>query len=286
MGKLVLLESGGKARDIMLDRQRITIGRRADNDVCLPYPAVSSEHAAVVTILSDSFLEDLESTNGTLVNGRPITKVLLHDGDRIDIGLQELIYLVDDTAILAFPVQQADGARPPTPTSAPEPARSGAAGVVASLIEGGSKSPTEMLPHPRTTRATEPARSTEPGGGFGAMRADAMPELDTGTRQSTEPGATSGASGETFALRVLGGAGSERLVPLVNDETVIGRAGLQVVAIRREAGAFRVVPLEGSVRPTLNGHPVQANGDMLGQGDVLEIAGTKLTMVALPAAST
>ena len=51
-------------------KERITIGRRADNDICLPYPAVSGEHAAIVTILADSFLEDLGSTNGTLVNDR------------------------------------------------------------------------------------------------------------------------------------------------------------------------------------------------------------------------
>ncbi len=70
MGKLVLFLADGTTMDVPLDSERITIGRRADNDVCLPYPAVSGEHAAVVTILADSFLEDLGSTNGTLVNGK------------------------------------------------------------------------------------------------------------------------------------------------------------------------------------------------------------------------
>jgi pSer/pThr/pTyr-binding forkhead associated (FHA) protein len=86
MSKLVLLEAEGKTREIKLNRERITIGRRSDNDVCLPYPAVSSEHAVVLTVLSDSFLEDLDSTNGTLVNGRPIAAHLLRDRDRIEIG--------------------------------------------------------------------------------------------------------------------------------------------------------------------------------------------------------
>ena len=85
MGKLVLYLADGTTLDVRLARERITIGRRADNDVCLPYPAVSGEHAAVVTILSDSFLEDLGSTNGTLVNGKPVAKHLLRDGDQIDI---------------------------------------------------------------------------------------------------------------------------------------------------------------------------------------------------------
>jgi len=72
MGKLVLYLADGTTRDVPLEKERVTIGRRADNDVCLPFPAVSGEHAQIVTILADSFLEDLGSTNGTLVNGKPI----------------------------------------------------------------------------------------------------------------------------------------------------------------------------------------------------------------------
>mgnify|MGYP001144729056 CR=1 FL=1 len=93
MGKLVLKLADGRTRDIPLDRERITIGRRADNDVCLPYPAVSGEHAAVVTILDDSFLEDLNSTNGTLVNGKSVAKHFLRNHDEIDIGRQMLVYV-------------------------------------------------------------------------------------------------------------------------------------------------------------------------------------------------
>ncbi len=98
MGKLVLFRPDGTAQDIKLDRDRVTIGRRPDNDVCLPQAAVSGEHAAVVTILADSFLEDLGSTNGTLVNGKAVTKHFLRDRDEIDIGREILVYLADDSA--------------------------------------------------------------------------------------------------------------------------------------------------------------------------------------------
>src|SRR5262249_42936793 len=97
MGKLVLYLPDGSTLDVRLARERVTIGRRADNDVCLPYPAVSGEHAAVVTILADSFLEDLGSTNGTLVNGKSIAKHFLRDRDEIDIGRQRLVYVADES---------------------------------------------------------------------------------------------------------------------------------------------------------------------------------------------
>ena len=100
MGKLVLYLADGSTLDILLNRERVTIGRRADNDICLPYPAVSAEHASVVTILSDSFLEDLGSTNGTLVNGRPVVKHFLRDRDQIDIGRQKLVFVADDAVQL------------------------------------------------------------------------------------------------------------------------------------------------------------------------------------------
>ena len=72
MSKLVLFLPDGTTLDIPLARERTTIGRRADNDICMPHLAVSGEHAVVVTILADSFLEDLQSTNGTLVNDKPV----------------------------------------------------------------------------------------------------------------------------------------------------------------------------------------------------------------------
>ena len=86
MGKLVITDANGETTEHELDRERITIGRQASNNIVLNDKAVSGRHAAIVTILDDSFLEDLDSTNGTQVNGTPVTKHPLAHGDVITLG--------------------------------------------------------------------------------------------------------------------------------------------------------------------------------------------------------
>src|SRR5690349_13952023 len=98
MAKLVLHVPDGTLREIRLDRDRLTIGRRPDNDLWLPFPAVSADHAEIITIGTDSFIHDLNSTNGTLINGKRIARHLLVDQDRIDIGRQQLVYLTNESA--------------------------------------------------------------------------------------------------------------------------------------------------------------------------------------------
>ncbi len=98
MGKLFITESSGATRELVLDKERISIGRHADNDICLNDKAVSGHHAVIITILSDSFLEDLDSTNGTLVNGKQIAKHPLSADDTISIGRNSLRYQAEATS--------------------------------------------------------------------------------------------------------------------------------------------------------------------------------------------
>ena len=95
MAKLVITLDGAQVGEVPIEKERITIGRRAENDIQLDHIAVSGQHAAVVTILNDSFLEDLGSTNGTLVNGDAIRKRFLRDGDLIEIGRHRLRFVGD-----------------------------------------------------------------------------------------------------------------------------------------------------------------------------------------------
>jgi len=95
MAKLIVSLEGSVIRDYPLEKERVTIGRKPHNDIQIENLAVSGEHACIVTILNDSFLEDLGSTNGTLVNGNSIKKHILQNNDVIEIGKYKLKYVSD-----------------------------------------------------------------------------------------------------------------------------------------------------------------------------------------------
>ena len=299
MGKLVLYLADGTTLDIRLARERITIGRRADNDVCLPYPAVSGEHAAVVTILSDSFLEDLGSTNGTLVNGKPIAKHFLRDRDHIDIGRQKLIYVADESVQLEPGPQslgrleaQLYGERVEAVRPVPSVVVPDAGGVDV----GGIDNARDVKPVPSRGEAKSAPGKAEPrapsgGGSMSDIERFVAAELGTprvgdaataSTAPAREPAAAPKSGAPVPALRVLTGPSAGRELILDKDEMAVGRVGVQVASVRRVDGTFRLVPLEGAVPPSVNGAPVPAEGQMLKPGDSFEIAGVRLEMVERP----
>jgi predicted component of type VI protein secretion system len=272
MAKLVHVRGDGTTQDILLDRERITIGRRPDNDVCLAQRPVSGEHAAVVTIFADSFLEDLGSTNGTLVNGSAVVKHFLRDGDEIDIGCEILVYLADDAATLDAPPRHGDRAPDRDARSRGD---TGAAAVPP--ISGGN------LPgrHPTDGTVSISSRPVDTIGRFVAeeVRRAAAEAAAVHGAAPDESGATGPASASAPELKVLNGTNAGRVCPLARSETLVGRAGVRVVALRRAADEIHVVPVEGTAPLTVNGTPVAPDGRRLAAGDVLEIAGTRLELV-------
>src|SRR5512134_3661292 len=98
MAKLILSLDGMVLREYPLSKERTTIGRKSHNDIVIDNLAVSGEHAMIMTILNDSFLEDLGSTNGTLVNGQPIKKHFLQNNDVVELGKYKLKYVSEAVA--------------------------------------------------------------------------------------------------------------------------------------------------------------------------------------------
>ncbi len=337
MGKLVLLLADGSTQDVPLAKERMTIGRRADNDVCLPHPAVSGEHASVVTILADSFLEDLGSTNGTLVNGKPIVKHFLRDYDQIDIGRQRLVFVSDESIrVDGLPVDVArnqllglntrvESARPLPSVAVPSPGnlRGGANRLLYPDLEDEDlvESPVPVAPR----REAMPERAIPP-----AARREAVAErapdverrpsltrhesdrrlaawaaewaaptgntgagpIDTSAEPANVPNARAGsesvAAGESPAaatptppeptVRVLSGPNLGRAVPFNKDELSVGRVGVQVAVVRKVGSGFRLVPVEGTQPPRINGTPVAPEGTVLHPGDTFEVAGVRLEL--------
>ena len=95
MAKLILSMDNLVLKEIPLNKERTTIGRKPHNDVQIDNLAISGEHAVVITILNDSFLEDLGSTNGTFVNGQAIKKHFMQNNDTIELGKYRLKYIND-----------------------------------------------------------------------------------------------------------------------------------------------------------------------------------------------
>ena len=129
MAKLILSMDGLVLKEITLTKERTTIGRKPHNDIQIDNLAVSGEHAVIVTILNDSFLEDLGSTNGTLVNGQPIKKHFLQPNDVIELGKYKLKYINEaPKAATAADFEKTMVLRPGTmPRPAPAPVQASVA---------------------------------------------------------------------------------------------------------------------------------------------------------------
>jgi hypothetical protein len=141
MARLVLSLDGQLLAEYNMSRERYTIGRLPDNDIRIDNPAVSGHHALIINILNDSFLEDLNSTNGTYVNGKIVKKHALQHSDVITVGHHALRFIDGESddqddefakTMLIRPNEAAGmlGSVAPPPPAPPVTARAGLAAPV------------------------------------------------------------------------------------------------------------------------------------------------------------
>jgi pSer/pThr/pTyr-binding forkhead associated (FHA) protein len=241
MAKLILSMDGLVLKEINLSKERTTIGRKPHNDIQIDNLAVSGEHAVIVTILSDSFLEDLGSTNGTLVNGQPIKKHFLQPNDVIELGKYKLKYINEAPKVAAA----ADFEKTMVLRPGSMPKVAPAAAPAAPKAEDD-----------RTVKnagaAAAPAAAPAP-----AAAAPAIP-----TRQG--------------AIQLLSGANVGKELILTKALTTLGKPGVQVAVITRRPQGFFITHVEGASFPVVNGKNLDAQAHPLNDHDVIEIAGTKM----------
>jgi len=243
MARLVLSLDGQVLAEYNMNKERYTIGRLPDNDIRIDNPAVSGHHALIINILNDSFLEDLNSTNGTYVNGKIIKKHAMQPGDVITVGHHALRFI--------------DG-------EADEPADEFERTMVIGPREAARlKVPPVVQPAPVPAAAAS-ARSAAPA----ASAPTARPA----------PGMLPKAK-----LQVLSGQFAGRELELVKTLTTLGRPGVQVAAITRRADGYYVVHVESGREgdyPLVNGTPIGPQARRLHDNDVLQLAGVKMGFFA------
>ena len=247
MAKMILSMDGLVLKEIQLNKERMTIGRKPHNDIQIDNLAISGEHAAVVTILNDSFLEDLNSTNGTLVNGQPIKKHFLKNGDVVELGKYKLKYIAEQPAHAAEPAdfEKTMVLRPNMvkPTPAPEAAPAAAPSVGAD--------------------------TAVPPKSFGDTHAGGLPP------QTAAPAAPAGQP-MAAAIQILNGANAGRELELTKTLTTLGKPGVQVAVIAKRPHGYFVTHVEGAQFPVVNGRTLDAQAHQLADHDVIEIAGVKM----------
>jgi pSer/pThr/pTyr-binding forkhead associated (FHA) protein len=93
MPKMIVSIDGVVIREVQVTKDRTSVGRRPYNDVVIDNLAVSGEHAVLQMSGNEVYLEDLNSTNGTFVNGKAVKKQLLNDSDMVEIGKYKIKYV-------------------------------------------------------------------------------------------------------------------------------------------------------------------------------------------------
>ncbi|MDP2821257.1 MAG: FHA domain-containing protein [Sulfuritalea sp.] len=248
MAKLILSMETTMLKEIQLSKERTTIGRKPHNDIQIDNLAISGEHAVVITILNDSFLEDLGSTNGTFVNGQSVKKHFLQNGDTIELGKYRLKYVsevpqqtssadFEKTMILRPGVAQKPA---PEPVAAAHAATAAPAAVSAhTSTSPGMASPPPYAPPPYAPPAAAPA-------------------LPLG------------------AIQLLSGGNAGKEMELTKTLTTLGKPGVQVAVIARRPHGYFITHVEGPHFPVVNGKALDAQAHPLADHDVIELAGVKM----------
>lgn len=281
MAKLILSMDNLVLKEIPLDKERITIGRKAQNDIQIDNLAISGVHAVVVTILHDSFLEDQDSTNGTFVNGQQIKKHFLQNNDVIELGKYRLKYVKELTQhVSQEEFEKTMVLRPDMMRKAAEPA----------AVSGSMVPPMNLAPPVMPAEPSVPApsyREVHPE----AAAPEAAPKVApaTPTPVVVAPSSASAAAPAPSArpaaapaelplgaIQVLTGSNAGRTLDLVKSLTTLGKPGVQVAVIARRPHGYFLTHVEGPRYPQVNGSPIDIQAHPLKDHDIIELAGVKM----------
>ena len=251
VGKLVLSAANRVLREVLIDRKRLTIGRRPYNDLLLDDLTVSGEHAIVHTVTGESVIHDLKSRNGTLINGAPVMQQQLADGDCVDIGIYRLVYKVERVEANRTPPGFRPSFIPPNQSLVPTNLAGARTSAWVPSGAGQPRMPGSMRPG-LGGLAGNPANPANP-----AIAASSVPE-------DVRPA----------SLRFLGGHDAGRQVTLERPIVSIRNGNGQVAVIARRASGYFLTHVEGLAYPLVNGESIGLGAHVLRDNDLIELAGT------------
>ncbi len=247
MAKLVLSMNGAVQGEFQLGKERISIGRKPDNDIQIDNLAVSGKHALIITILDDSSLEDLGSTNGTYVNGKLVKKHALRNGDVIGLGKHELKYINEHATADDEEFEKTMIIRPGSASAAVEAAKA---------VEKAA------------------ARAPQP------HHVASMDHTAGGTPR-VAPVQPASAGGMPLAkLHVLNGPIAGKELELTKALITLGKPGTQVAVISCRPQGYFLTHIEGDGKndnyPVVNNAPIGPQAYAIKNGDIIELAGIKM----------
>jgi pSer/pThr/pTyr-binding forkhead associated (FHA) protein len=279
MARLILSLDNQVLAEYNMTKERYTIGRLPDNDVRIDNPAVSGHHSLIINILNDSFLEDLNSTNGTYVNGKLIKKHALQHSDVITIGHHQLRFAdqqtsdteqdeFEKTMIIPTGQQNADQLAK-AEAAAEEAAARAVRDEPHAVAESVKLDPEEAAPlEEDVPPPPKPAEMTE------TITSATAAEIGLASAPNALPLAK---------LQVLSGAFAGRELELTKALTTLGRPGVQVAAITRRAEGYYIVHVESGKEgdyPLVNAQPIGPQARKLNDNDVVQLAGVKMGFFA------
>jgi pSer/pThr/pTyr-binding forkhead associated (FHA) protein len=280
MARLILSLDNQVLAEYNMTKERYTVGRLPDNDVRIDNPAVSGHHSLIINILNDSFLEDLNSTNGTYVNGKLIKKHALQHGDVITIGHHQLRFSDQQTneteqdefeKTMVIPAGQQNAGQLAKAEAAAEKAAAESAAEEQTEVQSDAAQGVKLDPDEAAALEEKPKA---PSIGDQVSHTDTSLGIDPANAPSALPRAK---------LQVLSGTFAGRELELTKALTTLGRPGVQVAAITRRAEGYYIVHVESGTEgdfPLVNGQPTGPQARKLQDNDVVQLAGVKMGFFA------
>lgn len=295
--KLLLIIDGSPAVEHPLTKERMTIGRKAHNDIVIDNLAVSGEHAAIVTILHDSFLEDLDSTNGIEVNGARCKKHFLQNNDVIEIGKHKFKYVNDQitqmtseeferTMVIRSSVNQSaviSAVKPVQPASVTV-TQTNLSKLLEDEIQATGRYMAQPeaipMPPPAPVQATIPVPPSAPTAVVASPTPPAPAQPVVANTQTIVPPVTlqakPSAGGQQATVQILSGQNAGKELDLVKSLTTLGKPGVQVAVLTRRPQGFFITHVEGEKFPSVNGQALSTQPRQLSDHDIIELAGIKM----------